>query len=195
MDAQKHAILNFCDANRFDIIAHFEEVASGGDDHRQELQRAIAFAKKNNAVLVVAKVCRLSRKVSFVSGLIDNGLKCYVVDLGPRLMDPFTLQLMSIFAENERRLIKERTKAALARKKAAGYKLGNENILEIREIGQQKIKDNAKAFALGLEAMVRPTMERMSLADVATILNSTGVSTRRGGKWHASTVRNLAKYW
>jgi DNA invertase Pin-like site-specific DNA recombinase len=72
----------------------------------------------------VSKLDRLSRDVAFVSGLMAQRVPFIVAELG-RDADPFMLHLYAALAEKERRLISERTKAALAAKKASGAKLGN----------------------------------------------------------------------
>jgi DNA invertase Pin-like site-specific DNA recombinase len=74
--------------------------------------------------VVVAKLDRLSRDVAFIAGLIAQRVPFIVAELG-RDADPFMLHLYAALAEKERRLISERTKAALAARKEAGGKLGN----------------------------------------------------------------------
>jgi DNA invertase Pin-like site-specific DNA recombinase len=71
----------------------------------------------------VSKLDRLSRDVAFVSGLMAQRVPFIVAELG-RDADPFMLHLYAALAEKERRLISERTKAALAAKKASGAMLG-----------------------------------------------------------------------
>src|SRR3979490_974249 len=78
----------------------------------------------------VAKLDRLSRDVAFVAGLMAQRVPFIVAELG-RDADPFMLQLYAALAEKERRLISERTKAALAAKKATGAKLGNPRHIEL----------------------------------------------------------------
>ena len=73
---------------------------------------------------MVSKLDRLSRDVAFVSGLMAQRVPFIVAELG-RDADPFMLHLYAALAEKERRLISERTKAALAAKKAGGARLGN----------------------------------------------------------------------
>src|SRR5678816_3663350 len=76
--------------------------------------------------VIVAKLDRLSRDVAFISGLMAKRVPFVVAELGPDV-DPFMLHLYAALAEKERRLISERTKAALAAAKARGVKLGNPN--------------------------------------------------------------------
>jgi DNA invertase Pin-like site-specific DNA recombinase len=86
-------------------------------------------------------------------------------------------------AEKERALIADRTRAAVAPKKAQGARLGNRtNLPDAQAKGVAANREAADAFA----ANVLPTFRA-----IATMLNDRGVRTARGGAWHDSTVRNL----
>jgi DNA invertase Pin-like site-specific DNA recombinase len=83
----------------------------------------------------VARLDRLSRNVAFVSGLMAQRVPFIVAELGTDT-DPFLLHLYAALAEKERALISQRTKAALARKKAQGAKVGNRtNLAEAQNNG------------------------------------------------------------
>jgi DNA invertase Pin-like site-specific DNA recombinase len=104
------------------------------------------------------------------------------------------LHLYAALAEKERRLIAERTKAALAAKKAAGARLGNpRNLAHAGKLGRAIAIDAADEFAFRL----RPTLQTIraagavTLASLAMELNQRGIKSARGGKWHRSSVRNL----
>jgi hypothetical protein len=84
----------------------------------------LATAKAAKCAVVVSKLDRLSRDVAFVSGLMAQRVPFIVAELG-RDADLFMLHLFAALAEKQRRLISERTRAALQAKKAAGAKLGN----------------------------------------------------------------------
>ena len=102
--------------------------------------------------------------------------------------DTFQLHIYAALAEQERRLISERTKAALAVKKAQGVKLGNPKAQEQTAV--------AKEFA----KTVLPYVEEMrqqgitSLYGIAKRLNKLGVKTFAGGKWYPQTVKNTLGY-
>jgi DNA invertase Pin-like site-specific DNA recombinase len=65
----------------------------------------------------VSKLDRLSRDVAFISAPMAQRVSFIVAELGPEA-DPFMLHLYAALAEKERRLISERTKTALAVKRA-----------------------------------------------------------------------------
>jgi DNA invertase Pin-like site-specific DNA recombinase len=108
--------------------------------------------------------------------------------------DPFMLHIYAAFAEKERALIAERTRAALARKKAQGALLGNRtNLPAAQAMGQAANRQAADAFAANVLPVVRQMQASgaVSLQAIAAALNARGIRTARGGAWHASTVRNL----
>ena len=143
----------------------------------------------------MAKLDRLSRDVAFISGLMAQRVPFIVAELG-RDADPFMLHLYAALAEKERRLISERTKAALAARKAQGAKLGNRrNPAEAAAVGHRAITAEADAFAANVLPIVN-SLRSTGLADLrglARALNDRGVRTARGGRWHVSNVRNLLR--
>ena len=90
-----------------------------GLSSRRHLQRP-----GETCTVLVSKLDRLSRDVAFISGLMAQRVPFIVAELGADA-DPFMLHLYAALAEKERRLIAERTRAALAAKKAAGAALGD----------------------------------------------------------------------
>src|SRR5215472_12909043 len=130
LDAHRAALVHFAQTERFHIVDEFVEVDSGkGHDaleRRPQLRAALAHAKKHGCHLGVAKLDRLSRDVHFISGLMVHRVPFLVAELGADV-DPFVLHLFAALAEKERALISERTRAALARRKAQGKQLGGAN--------------------------------------------------------------------
>ena len=141
----------------------------------------------------LSKLDRLSRDVAFVAGLMAQRVPFMVAELG-RDADPFMLHLFAALAEKERRLISERTRAALQAKKATGAALGNRtNLIAAGGAGRISQAQAANHFAgsvLPILALVRKT-GASSLADIADALNARGVRSATGGAWHRSSVRNL----
>jgi DNA invertase Pin-like site-specific DNA recombinase len=143
--------------------------------------------------VVVAKLDRLSRDVAFVAGLMAQRVPFMVAELG-RDADPFMLHLYAALAEKERRLIAERTKAALTAKKAAGASLGNpRNLAHAGNIGRAALINVADEFASGLLPVIQAIRASgaLTLSSTAIELNRRGIRSARGGKWHRSSVRNL----
>src|SRR6202040_2817866 len=93
--------------------------------------------------------------VHFISGLMTHKTPFIVAELGADA-DPFMLHLYAALAEKERRLISERTKAALAIRKASGGKLGNPiNIREAGAMGRASLVASANEHARNLLPVLR----------------------------------------
>jgi DNA invertase Pin-like site-specific DNA recombinase len=197
LDAQRSAIERFAATESLKIAAEYVEAETGKGsdalDRRPQLAAALAAAKAAKCSVVVAKLDRLSRDVAFVAGLMAQRVPFIVAELG-RDADPFMLHLYAALAEKERRLISERTKAALAAKKAAGATLGNpHNLAEAGSLGRAALIDGADKFVGSLVPIVRAARSEgaITLRAMAQALNSRGVKSARGGTWHPSSVANL----
>lgn len=196
IEAQKTAVQRFAEAEGYSLIAEYEEVETGrGADaleRRPELDAALKRARKAKCVVIVAKLDRLSRNVHFISGLMAHRVPFVVAELGADA-DPFMLHLYAALAEKERALISARTKAALAAKKAAGAKLGNPRAAEAAVKAHAANRAAADQFAVNVLPIIREIQAagHTKLREIAESLNAGGVRTARGGRWAASTVRNL----
>jgi DNA invertase Pin-like site-specific DNA recombinase len=140
IEAQRATVARFAEAEGLTIIADFVEAETGKGadalDRRPQLAAALAAARTAKCSVLVSKLDRLSRDVAFGAGLMAQRVPFIVAELG-RDADPFMLHLYAALAEKERRLISERTKAALAVRKASGSKLGNPiNIREAGDLGR-----------------------------------------------------------
>ncbi len=197
IEAQRASIARFADAEGYTIGAEFVEIETGKGadalDRRPKLAAALSAARKAKAPVIVAKLCRLSRDVAFISGLMVQKVPFIVAELGADA-DPFMLHLYAALAEKERSLIAERTRAALAAKKAQGAKLGNRtNLPAAQAKGVQANRKAADAFAANVLPIVRQIQAAGATTHraIAAALNARGIRTARGGAWHDSTVRNL----
>jgi DNA invertase Pin-like site-specific DNA recombinase len=197
IEAQRGAIARFAAAEGLEVLAEFVEVETGkGSDaleRRPRLAEALAKARKSKAPVVVAKLCRLSRDVAFISGLMAQRVPFIVTELGANA-DPFMLHIYAALAEKERALIADRTRAALAQKKAQGTVLGNRtNLPDAQAKGVATNQKAADAFASNVLPIVRQIQAAgvTTYRAIAQALNDRGVRTARGGDWHDSTVRNL----
>jgi DNA invertase Pin-like site-specific DNA recombinase len=100
--------------------------------------------------------------------------------------DPFLLHLYAALAEKERKMIGERTKAAMAAAKARGVRIGG-----LRSKGIE-LAAEARKRAEGLRRVFEG-LSGKSAREIARILNERGVETPSGGKWHAATVIRVQK--
>jgi DNA invertase Pin-like site-specific DNA recombinase len=190
LDAQKEAVQQRLNGGRWQLVGEFIEIESGKRAKRPKLDAALAACKKNKAKLIVAKLDRLSRNVSFLLKLIDSGVEVLFADL-PELngaMGRFMMTTMASVAELEAGLISERTKAALKAAKARGVTLGRYGA----EVLAPQYRQEALQRAEELKPVITELMAKdYSLAKVASELNKRKVATPRGGRWDHSSVRNV----
>jgi DNA invertase Pin-like site-specific DNA recombinase len=187
LEAQQAALAMFAQAQGYNLIQTFEEVETGKGadalDRRPRLAAALQVAKKHKAPIIVAKLDRLSRDVHFISGLMSHRTPFIVTELGPNV-DPFMLHIHAAVAEQERRLISQRTRDALAAKKAQGVKLGGLNAKGIAN----------REEALARAEQLRPVfgeLAGLSQGKMAAELNARGIQAPAGGPWHAVTVKRV----
>lgn len=192
LEAQTRDITLYLDTfspEPFEVIGEYLDVQSGKDDDRPELLKAIEHAKSAKATLLVAKLDRLSRKVSFISQLMEDKRLDFRVAAMPTAT-PFQLHIYAALAEQEREFISQRTKAALKEAKRRGVKLGGlrDSTMKRNDV----LKAQAQQRAGKLENIVVPMRERGdSMRAIASALNSAGIATPRGGKWQAPQVKRL----
>ncbi|MCP8890856.1 recombinase family protein [Sphingomonas faeni] len=199
LEAQRVAVEALCAERGWSIIAPpFVEVESGSRNDRPELAKALDQAKLTGARLVIAKLDRLSRNARFLLTLQESGVQFVAADM-PHA-DNFTVGIMAMLAQKERELISQRTTAALKVAKARGVRLGNPNgAAAFRRAGKGTGAAIAavSANATSRADQLRPVIQRLqaggvaSLGGLAAALNEEGILTPRGGRWHASSVRNL----
>jgi DNA invertase Pin-like site-specific DNA recombinase len=187
LEAQQEAILRFCAAEGIVLSATFIEVETGkGADalaSRPKLAAALAAAKLHGCPVIVAKLDRLSRDVAFIAGLMAQRVPFIVAELGANA-DPFMLHIYAALAEQERRMISQRTKVALQAAKARGVVLGSPNGCRVQ-------RDRAGAFAETLRPVLELLPAGLSLRQLSATLNEQGIKTERGGAWAPMTVSRM----
>ncbi len=170
---------------------------------RPQLEAALAACRLHGAKLVIAKLDRLSRDAHFLLGLEKAGVDFVAADM-PNA-NRLTVGIMAMVAEEERRMISARTKAALAAAKARGTKLGGRRLskcdgkpvtidADMRALGIAARQQRADARA----ADIGPTIKALqaagatSLRAIAAGLNAQGIPTAKGnGTWSAVQVARV----
>jgi DNA invertase Pin-like site-specific DNA recombinase len=199
LEAQRETIRQYLEGGDWQLIGEFVEVESGKNNDRPELARALKECRLTGATLLVAKLDRLSRDIHFITSLEKAGIEFVVCDFPTA--NRFTIHIFAALAQYERELISQRTKAALAAKKARGVELGKpENLTKEaadqgRVQGRTVIQNNADRFASRLAPKIKEYGEQgiTSLNGIAFRLNQDHVLTARGkaGTWTPTAVRNL----
>lgn len=197
LEAQREIILKYLCGKT--PVAEYIEIESGRKKNRPKLKEALTLCRKDGATLIVAKLDRLARSVSFLSNLLESDVEIVFCDF-PQA-NKMMLHILSAISQYEAELIATRTKSALQAKKARGCKLGNpEHLMERHEQAiQNSIKtrkdkadnnpNNKRAVAM-LRTLVK---EEHSLQEMTDILNSEGFVTSQGCSFSKSTVYKLIK--
>jgi DNA invertase Pin-like site-specific DNA recombinase len=194
IDVQKERLEEVARDRACPIVRTFIEHESGGDRSRPELDKAIRYARRIKAYLVVAKLDRLARDQEFLMGLVNKGLPLIFgdlpdVDFTSTAAGRLNVQILAAFAEFEVRCIRDRTRAALGILKKNGVKLGRpENLTEegrrrgiqesARRRRQQAVDDQSDIA----EVATQMRAEGASLARIAAHLNEEGYPTRDGSE-------------
>jgi len=195
LEAQKAEVNRFVKEDD-SIINEFTDIDSGKNNDRVELNNAIEYAKKNNAKLLIAKLDRLSRNVSFIFQLRDSKVDFVCCDLPDA--NTLTIGIFATMAQHEREIISKRTKAALAALKAKGVVLGTpENLTDAgRKKAHKAVKlkaannPNNKRAALLISEYKK---QGMSLKSIAEKLNAGGFKTSQGKQFQKTTVSRIYK--
>jgi DNA invertase Pin-like site-specific DNA recombinase len=181
--AQRKAVADYLNGGRWKLVAEFTEVESGKRSDRPQLAAALDACKRHRAKLVIAKLDRLSRNVHFISGLMERKVDFVACDMPSA--NAFMINIYAAVAQEERRMISDRTKAGLAAAKARGVVLGN-----------QAQADANKAAAAARDAAIRPILAELAgkpLRAIAAALTARGIDAPRGGAWNQVSVMRAMK--
>jgi DNA invertase Pin-like site-specific DNA recombinase len=195
LEAQIAAVRGFLDSRGWNISGEFTEVESGGKNDRAQLQAALKMCRLTNAVLVIAKLDRLSRDAEFLLSLQRGGVRFVCADMPEA--NELTIHILAVMAQHERKLISQRTKSALAAAKARGVKIGNPRLDEFRNSDTTNANtvriEKAQAFASDLKEIIEDIQKAgvTTLSGIAKELNARGFRTRRGGDWQAVQVQRV----
>ncbi|OJW75393.1 recombinase family protein [Spirosoma sp. 48-14] len=191
LEAQRSAVAGFVKGA---IIAEYTEVESGKNNQRVQLAAAIDRAKREGAVLVIAKLDRLSRNASFIFTLRDSGVNFQCVDMPDA--NTLTIGIFATLAQHERELISSRTRSALQAKIAQGAQLGKpENLTP--EAQAKGTAANVRRAALNENNRRATSMAIMMLkagknfSQIAYELNQAGFRTSQGCEFQATQVMRL----
>jgi len=204
LEAQEASVTNFVNGHG-KLLATYCEVESGKRADRPELAKALSHARRSRAVLIVAKLDRLSRNLAFLSALMESSVEFVAVD-NPHA-NRLTVHILAAIAEHEAKATSIRTKEALAAAKARGTLLGSNRIghwagrEHLRQAGQRNATKAAaivnRAKRIGIYSDLVPLIKELkdqgiSLQAIACKLNELGHSTRRNKPWgHVQVMRIL----
>ncbi|HRF07568.1 MAG TPA: recombinase family protein [Xanthobacteraceae bacterium] len=211
IEAQRRAVHDYASrqGGTTMLLAEYMEVESGRKADRPELWKAIDHARNSGALLVIAKLDRLSRDVHFLTGLDKAGVEFVACDM-PNA-NRLTITILAAVAEHEREMISQRTKAALAVARIRIGSTGQRPHPHVKRLGNPngaralagssnsnaiaKIKQKADEAALRIKRVIDDVRcdSELSTEGIARELNQRGVLSPRGHRWHRTTVIRLLK--
>ncbi|WP_426954210.1 recombinase family protein [Muricoccus radiodurans] len=197
LEAQQASVRVFVGREGWILVAEHQDIASGKDDRRPGFQAALTRCRQLGAVLVAARLDRITRRAHTLSGLLEDGLSIRAADMPSA--DDLIMRVYAAMAQKERELISERTRAALAAARARGAVLGGDRGW------RPPAPPCARSAALARREQVERAAHRLTLeierlrakgiggmAALARSLNERGVPTPAGrGAWTHTTVARV----
>jgi len=210
--AQRHEIEAFGVREGSAVRSWYQDVQTGAGADALHLHPGLASALKDakllaRCLLIVSRLDRLSRNVHFITGLMEHRVDFIVAYLG-KDCDEFTLHIYASLAEQERKMISERVKAAHAAARRKGRKFG---------MALFSKTERRRVSAMGRAALTKLAMERaqayrvhiewafrrlgrygrpISRRDAANKLNELNIPCAMGGRWAGgATAQDGASYW
>src|SRR3984885_6677268 len=206
--AQRADIEAFGAREGYSIRSWYQDVQTGaGADAlllRPGLATALKAARAAGCPLIVSRLDRLSRNVHFITGLMEHRVHFIVAYLG-RDCDHFTLHIYASLAEQERKMIAERCRAAQAIRKRNGGKFGLQlrskaDRRRISAMGRAAISkaaaERAEAYRMHLEwALRQPGLDGrpISFCAAAAKLNERNVQSPMGANWRGHQLQRMAR--
>jgi DNA invertase Pin-like site-specific DNA recombinase len=199
LEAQQASVRAFVASQGWVLVAEHSDTASGKDDRRPGLQAALARCRQLGAVLVAARLDRITRRAHTLSQLLEDGYSVRAADMPGA--DDLMMRVYAAMAQKERELISERTRAALLAARARGRRLGGDRgyrpaagpdaaaAAEARREAAERA-----AHRLHLEIEAAKATGATHPAAVARYPSERGVPTPSGsGAWTHTTVARVVK--
>jgi DNA invertase Pin-like site-specific DNA recombinase len=202
LEAQLAAVYQQVAGRGGQVIASYQEVEKGKRKDRPELLKALAHARRSKAILVIAKLDRLSRNVNFISSLMEAGVQFVCCDMPEA--NEFTLHIIAAVAEHEYKMTSKRTREALAARKARGLPIGAQHpkcksIMEIegawgtgQQLGSRRNAEKARSLVKDLVPIMQSLRAQgETLQKIAERLNLLNQQTRLRKPWNHVQVKRV----
>lgn len=190
LEAQRESVLRYCESHGLTLVAEYQDVESGKKTDRPGLRAAIAECREIGALLVIAKLDRLSRSLRQLVELLDSDVEFVAVDMPEA--NRLTLHIIGAIAEHESRVISERTKAAMAAAKRRGKKFGNPRAHE-QKLQRAKWREEYLRKIMPMICALRG--QGYSMPQIAQHLNRAGIKKDlrifRSEEWTADSVKKV----
>jgi DNA invertase Pin-like site-specific DNA recombinase len=197
LEAQQASVRAFVASQGWALVAEHQDIASGKDDRRPGFQAALIRCCQLGAVLVAARLDRITRRAHTLSQLLEDGVSIRTADMPGA--DDLMMRVYAAMAQKERELISERTRAALAAARARGAVLGGDRgwrppsppcAAAAATSRAERATRTAHRLALEVEALRAEGIT--TFQGLARALTERGVPAPRGGVvWTHTTVSRL----
>ncbi len=191
---------DFLDGGRWTLVREFVEVESGKRDDRPKLAEAMALCRLHGAVLVIAKLDRLSRDAHFLLGLQKAGVRFVAADMPEA--NEMVVGIMAVVAQAERKMISTAPRPRWPPPRPAGRSSAGDrgNFAAIADRGAQQAARRARPSGHGTRGRRRPIIAELqaegvtSLGQLAAALTERGIPTSRGAdRWSPMQVSRVLK--
>ena len=193
LDAQLRECKQYVSRRNGKILTIYEEIKSGSHtSNRPIVLEAIAHAKKDDAVLLVARLDRLGRSQAFLTSVRQSGIKIESVEHGA--MSTMLFGIYAAISEHERELISSRTKAGLAQAKLNGVVLGRHTWgsahIKPNDNRHKQADEHHKA---ALHIMLDARKEGESYKSIVAKLDRYNLRTQNGNQYTDVHLRKLMR--
>ena len=198
LDAQEAKVRAWADLNGAEEVVIFRDEGISGkrSDNRPGLQAALEAVGKGDA-LVVYSLSRLSRSTKDTLILSETLLKkdADLVSLSEKIdtttaAGKMVFRMLAVLSEFERDQISDRTRFALAHKRANGEKTGGDVPFGYKVRDGKLIRKTEEQEAIRL--ILNLKKEGLTLRDICRRLEAAGIARKRGSlSWHPETVRQI----
>jgi DNA invertase Pin-like site-specific DNA recombinase len=198
LESQRQIVMSYIHHNGNKLLHEYTEVESGKNNDRPQLINAITMAKETGSILVIAKLDRLSRNLTFISQLLDSKVKFVCCDMPDA--NELTISIFASLAQWERKKISQRTKEALKIKRlrdpswvpGTRANLTNDGRIKGHITIRSKARSNPSIrFAYHYIKSLRE--QGLTYIEIAQELNREGYLTREGKQFHAMQVWTILK--
>jgi DNA invertase Pin-like site-specific DNA recombinase len=198
LESQQAQVHDYVAASHGLLVGEYSETVSGLKNDRPQLAMALTTCRILGAVLVIARLERLSRNVAMIARLMESGLDFVAIDFP--YANKFTLHVLAAVAEYESRIQSERMKAILAAVKQRGSRVGNTKRDSTRQFppgcqqaSAQARRARAEARRCDLAPIVwKSIAEGKSYRVIADEFNATGVAPAAQSKWTANAIWRIS---
>ncbi len=201
LEAQQSIINFFVKEAKGELIADYFETYTGKNLHGcVQLQKAMECAKKNDAILVIAKSDRfrnLAQALEAYSEMDGNIYFCDIPMAEDKATYKFMLSLAWALGEREASICSIRTRQSLQAKRDRGESVGNHNAvitpsmransIASRKQDAQLNENNRKAYKI--VSLLRENGK--TFAEISRELNESGYKTSNGKQWQIVQVQRL----